>query len=172
MATAKKKSNNVMSRLRNRIESAQDDVRDAAQKRAGKMGQSVVDLQRRMFHSTIDGMGKVQEEAGKQLKRLADNAKWMPGEGKEIIDEWVSTSKKGREDFKKSMEKSFDLMDKYFHRVEGRTPAKKKAASKKKTATKKKAASKKKSATKSKAKAKPRKKAASRKKKSAAGSTS
>lgn len=159
MATQKRRPSDAVKDARKRIEKARDEARDAAQHRVAQVAVSIVDFQKSTFNSTVDGIGRAQEQAGKALHNLAKKAKWAPEELGEAVDEWNATTKRAREDFKKSMNKSFDLLHKVIERARKSKPAAKKATAKK-TAAKKKPAKKKAA----KRKAAPKKKAASRKK--------
>lgn len=122
---------------------AADWGREAGRKRAAEMALATIELQRKTFNGAIRGMGSLQDQTGKMLHRFAQGASWVPDEGRQVVDEWTKATKRGREDFQKTMEKSFDLLTHYFERVKkGAAPAKKKPAAKRKAATKKKAAAK------------------------------
>ncbi len=132
--------------------------RENTRKQAIRLALSVVEFQNTTFDNSIDAIGKLQNRSGKLLHRVVKDASWVPGEGKDVVDEWIHAVKKNREDFKKSSDKSFSLVVKYLKRLERESG---KAAPKKKAATKKKVA-KKKTATKRKVAAKrsPKRKAA------------
>ena len=124
---------------------AADWGREAGRKRAAEMALATIELQRKTFNGAIRGLGTLQDQTGKMLHRFAQSASWVPDEGRQVVDEWTSASKRGRDDFQKTMEKSFDLLAHYFERVKKGAPAaKKKTSTKKKSATKRKASTKRK----------------------------
>ncbi|MCH7908785.1 MAG: hypothetical protein IIB38_04125 [Candidatus Hydrogenedentes bacterium] len=127
-----------MKRARKRIQSVNA---DSTRRRAAQLTISVIDFQKAAFDNIIDFIGRLQEQTGKVLHEAVDNLSWVPGEGKEVVDEWIKTVNKGRKDFKRSTDKSFDLISKFVKRIEGERSAKKstakKAASKKTVARKK-----------------------------------
>ena len=119
---------------------ARDWTRDMGRERTAEMALRVIDLQRRTFDGTIKGIGKLQDQTGKMLHKVAQTASWVPDEGKQVVDEWNKATHRGREDFQKTMDKSFDLLTHYFERVKKGEPSKKHAAAKKRPVAKKKAA--------------------------------
>ena len=132
-----KRAKNLVERARKRIQSVNA---DSTRRRAAQLTLSVIDFQKAAFDNIIDFIGRLQEQTGKVLHEAVDNLSWVPGEGKEVVDEWIKTVKKGRKDFKHSTDKSFDLISKFVKRMEGEQSAKKSTVKK---ATKKKVASKK-----------------------------
>ena len=118
-----------------RLQDTQGITRDAARKGAARMALGVIDLQRSAFNASMDGLDKLEKRTARVLHDTARSASWVPEEGKEVVDEWINTTKKGRTEFRKSMDKSFDLLKHYFERVQTDGAPKKKAA--KKSAAKK-----------------------------------
>jgi hypothetical protein len=119
---------------------AREWTRDAGRERTAQMALSVIELQRKTFDGTLKGIGRLQDQTGKMLHKIAQSAAWVPDEGKQVVDEWNKATHRGREDFQKTMDKSFDLLSHYFERVRKGEPVKKHAAPKKRAAAKKKAA--------------------------------
>ena len=121
---------------------AREWTRDAGRERTAQMALSVIELQRKTFDGTIKGVGKLQDQTGKILHKIAQSAAWVPDEGKQVVDEWNKATHRGREDFQKTMDKSFELLTHYFERVKKNGPAPKAAAKRKpRAAAKKKAES-------------------------------
>jgi len=121
-------------------ERAREWTRDAGRERTAQMALSVIELQRKTFDATLNGIGKLQDQTGKMLHKVAQSAAWVPDEGKQVVDEWNRATHRGRQDFQKTMEKSFDLLTHYFQRVKKGQPAKKHTAKKRAPAKKKPAA--------------------------------
>ncbi len=116
-------------------------TREAGRTRTADMALGMIELQRKTFVASLRGVGKLQEQTGKMLHKVAQNASWVPDEGRQVVDEWTKATSRGREDFQKTMEKSFDLLSHYFRRVKKGAPAAKPAAKRKpRAAAKKKAA--------------------------------
>jgi len=47
-----------------------------------------------------------------------ERASFLPEEGREVVHQWVDTFRRGREDYKATVDKSFDLVEKYFDRYQ------------------------------------------------------
>lgn len=108
----------------------------------------LVKLHRKTFDSTFKLIARLQDHSEKAVHELAAGAAWMPNEGKEVVEEWIETVRRGRVRFQKSVDKSFDLMREYFERVQAAakqepgqagvsTAGKRKAEAKKRTAGRK-----------------------------------
>jgi hypothetical protein len=119
------------------MQRAKDWTRDTGRERSAQMALSVIELQRKTFDNTLKGVGKLQDQTGKMLHKMAQNSSWVPDEGKQVVDEWNKATHRGREEFKKTMDKSFDLLARYFERVK-KGPAPKKPAARKRAPAKKK----------------------------------
>ncbi len=133
------------------INRAQDSLKgisgDAARTKAAEMSVKGIEMQKKAFDRALNALGRLQDQSAKQVHKMAKNVSWVPAEGKEAVDEWASMTTNSRKEFQASMDKSFDLLIKYFKRVAGgAAPAKKTAA--KKAAPKKKATAKKKAGAK------------------------
>ena len=48
------------------------------------------------------------------VKRLLDQAPWIPEEGEKTVSEWVKAYKKGREDFKKTVDDNYKKVEDFF----------------------------------------------------------
>ena len=124
---ARKRVGKIASKARTRIKSV---TRDSTRKRAAQLTLSVIELQKAGFDNVIDIIGKLQEQTGKTLHKTVEGISWVPGEGKQVVDEWIKTVKRGRQDFKRTTDQSFDLMAKFVRRIERGQTAKKPAAKK------------------------------------------
>jgi hypothetical protein len=123
------------------VKRAADRTRAAGSRRAADMALRSIELQRKAFNGAIRGIGSLQDQTGKMLHRYMQSSSWVPAEGRQVVDEWTKATKRGREDFQKTMEKSFDLLTHFFKRVKtGEPAAKKKPAAKRKAPARKSAA--------------------------------
>jgi len=77
-----------------------------------------VDFQKATFDNTFNAMTMLQEQAEKMSSMFLDQTTGLPEEGKKVIGEWIDTYKKGREDFKKSVDESFKKVEDFFAGVE------------------------------------------------------
>lgn len=118
----------------------------------------LVKLQRSSVKAGLALVAKVQKYTEKSLHAAAKEGKWLPGEGKEAVEEWSNMMRSGVEEFTRVTDKSFELLLTYLDRVEKEKKSKteKKMPPASGTATAKRSAPKKASA---KRKAAPRKRA-------------
>lgn len=148
MQDARKRGEQLLTEARRRgeravkeAEKSMDNARQQTQKRAAQLASNVVEFQKSTFDTSIDALGRLQKRSDQMVRRAVKDAAWMPGEGKDVVEEWVSTMEKARADFKRTTDKSFDLVLKYLKRLEkgdgGAKPKKK--PTKKKTTTRRKA---------------------------------
>ena len=142
-----------------------EDAGTAAKARSAGLAVRMVKAQRSAFDRTIKLLAQAQKQGDKLLKQHIEDASWMPPEGSAIVKEWSRALSSGREEFQKVVDRSCDLLQAMFERVEKqakqdaadsadthkaaggarkKSPAKKKSARKKtasKAVTSKKAAS-------------------------------
>ena len=133
---------------------------DLTKKKAAQLTVSVIEFQKATIGNSINLIGKAQEQTGRILHDLLKNAAWVPSEGREVVDEWNGTMKRARQDFKRTSDKSFDLIVDYLERVQERADSKAPKAAQKTKARPKKAAPRKAAARNAPAKAAAPKKAA------------
>lgn len=89
-----------------------------------KIAMQMVEFQKAAFDNSFNAMGMVQDQAERILNMSLDQATWLPQEGKRVIDEWVKSYKKGREDFGKMMEENFKRVEAFFSGAEKNSKAK------------------------------------------------
>lgn len=96
-----------------------------AEKKGRKIPKSLINFQRQLvefqkstFDSTFDAIAGFQDRQEEMLNDMLDKGKLLPDEGKQIIEAWVKTFKKGREDFRDAVETSYNLVDDYFDRLD------------------------------------------------------
>lgn len=78
----------------------------------------IVEFQKQAFDSTFDAVVALQDQQEQFLTDLLERSSVVPEEGKQVINEWVETFRRSREDFKAAADKSYDLMEQYFERDE------------------------------------------------------
>lgn len=114
---------------------------DGTVRRATKLALNLVEFQKTTFDNTIRVFSALQVQTEKLIQELTVKSNWMPKEGKKVVEEWIKTVNRGRNDFKKTMDRSFDLISAYLKRLQEEEsakgkPAKAKAKSKSKAKTK------------------------------------
>ncbi len=132
-------------KLMERISNRADEAASSTGRKACKLVLSVIDFQKTTFDNTFKIISQLQEQSEKMVSTMVTDSHWVPKEGKAVVKEWVQMLQTGRSDFRKTVDKSFDLLTDYFERVQkeeipsGTTAKKstaKKSTSKKSTAKK------------------------------------
>ena len=83
-----------------------------------KIVKQTIDFQKATFDNTFNAMTMLQEQAERMSSMFLGQTRGLPEEGKKVIGEWVDAYKKGREDFKKSVDESFKKVEDFFADVE------------------------------------------------------
>jgi hypothetical protein len=79
-----------------------------------KMAKQMIDFQKATFDNTFNAMVLLQEQTERMFGTLMEQATFLPDEGKKMLNEWVQSFKKGREEFKKAIDESFGKVEVYF----------------------------------------------------------
>ena len=74
----------------------------------------MIDFNKAAFDNSFSAMVTLQEQTERMANTLLDQATWLPEEGRNAIDEWVKAYKKGREDFKKTVDDNFKKVEAFF----------------------------------------------------------
>ena len=80
----------------------------------GKIAQQMIDFQKTTFNNTFNGMVAFQEQSERMVNVLMEQSVWLPEDGKKAINEWGAAYKKGRDDFKKSVDDNFSKVEGFF----------------------------------------------------------
>lgn len=83
----------------------------------------VLEFQKATFEGTFDAVVAFQDQQEQFVTDVLDRSKLVPQEGKDLVNEWIDTYKRGRDDVKGAVEKTFDLYEQFLDRVEEGTPA-------------------------------------------------
>jgi polyhydroxyalkanoate synthesis regulator phasin len=92
---------------------------------SAKIAKQMIDFQKTTFDNTFSAMVMMQEQTEKMANTLLEQAAWMPEEGKKAVSDWVKAYKKGREDFKKSVDENFKKVEDFFTSFDSTQKAKK-----------------------------------------------
>ncbi len=107
---------------------------ETTSRRATRLALNLIEFQKVTFDNAARLLGAVQQQTEKAVRQLAVQSSWMPKEGQQAVDEWVKTMRRAREDFKKTVDKSFDLVSEYLKRLEKEGTTKASTADRKKAA--------------------------------------
>jgi len=67
----------------------------------------MLDFQKTTFDNIFNAMVLVQEQGEKLTNALFEQASWLPEENKRLMDQWLTMSKKGRDDLKSAMDDNY-----------------------------------------------------------------
>ena len=79
-----------------------------------KIAKQMIDFNKTTFDNSFSAMIMLQEQTEKMVNMSLEQTTWLPENGKEVVNEWLVTHKKGREDFKKIMDENFKKVEKFF----------------------------------------------------------
>ena len=77
------------------------------------MVKQTFDFQKSALDNMYRNLVTVQDQAEKSVSLFLDRIPWMPEESKQIIMEWGTMYKKGRDDLKRVMDDGYDKMESY-----------------------------------------------------------
>ncbi|MCU0574785.1 MAG: hypothetical protein MUC41_17605 [Syntrophobacteraceae bacterium] len=78
------------------------------------MAKQMIEFNKATFDNSFSSMVLLQEQSEKMVRAFLDQSTWLPEEGKKVLNEWVASYKKGREEFKKMVDESYKKVDDYF----------------------------------------------------------
>jgi len=76
-----------------------------------KIAKQMIDFQRTTFGTSFNAMAMLQEQTEKMFNTSLEQTFWVPEEGRKIVNEWLESYKKGRENFKKAVDENFRKID-------------------------------------------------------------
>ncbi|ETR70491.1 MAG: hypothetical protein OMM_08782 [Candidatus Magnetoglobus multicellularis str. Araruama] len=79
-----------------------------------RMFKQMIDFQKSTFDNAFNAMSKLQEQGEKMVNMFLTQSPWMPEDGKQAVQEWINTYKKGRDQFKATVEENFKKVQEYF----------------------------------------------------------
>ena len=74
----------------------------------------LIDFHKSTFKNSFNAMGMLQDQTEKMLNTFFSQANWVPQDFKRVMGEWATNYKKGRDEFKKSVDENFKRVDDYF----------------------------------------------------------
>ncbi len=73
----------------------------------------MIRFNKQIFDNTFDAVTTVLEQRERMINLFFQQTPWFPEEGKRIVNEWVKAYKKGRSDFKASIDENYKKVDDY-----------------------------------------------------------
>ena len=79
-----------------------------------QIAKQMVDFNKTAFDNSFEAMSALQDQAEKMFTATMEQTSFFPAEGKKLINEWVKTYKKGRDDFKATTDENFKKVEAFF----------------------------------------------------------
>lgn len=71
----------------------------------------MVEFNKGAFNNAFNAMVMVQDQTETLINTMLNQATWMPEEGRKALREWVDAFKKGREEYKKTVDEAFKKVE-------------------------------------------------------------
>jgi hypothetical protein len=78
------------------------------------IAKQIIDFNKANFDNTFDAITALQDHSEKMVRLFLEKASFFPPEGKKVITEWMESYKKGKKDFKESVDDSFKTVEHFF----------------------------------------------------------
>jgi uncharacterized coiled-coil DUF342 family protein len=91
-----------------------------------KITKQLLEFQKTTFDNMFNAMTILQEQTEKMVNMFLEQAPGLPAEGKDAVNEWLKTYKKGREAYKASVNESYKKVEDFLVNIEktgGKTKA-------------------------------------------------
>ena len=79
-----------------------------------QIAKQMVDFNKTAFDNSFNAMCVVQDQAEKMFNSMMEQTAFFPEEGKKLINDWIKTCKKGREEFKTAADENYKKVDMFF----------------------------------------------------------
>ena len=74
----------------------------------------MITFSRTAFDGSFTALVTFQEQIDRMTNAMLDQASWLPTEGRKAISDWADACRKGREEYKKMVDESFQKVDAFF----------------------------------------------------------
>jgi hypothetical protein len=78
-----------------------------------KITRQMIEFHKTTFDNTLNAMSILQEQTEKMVNLFLEQATWFPKEGKDAVNEWVKTYKRGRDAYKTSLDESYKKVEEF-----------------------------------------------------------
>ena len=79
-----------------------------------QIAKQMVDFNKKAFDNSFEAMAVLQDQTEKMVAAMMQQTTFFPEEGKKLINDWLKTYKKGREEFKTAADENFKKVDVFF----------------------------------------------------------
>ena len=83
-----------------------------------QIAKQMIEFNKTAFDNTFSAMITLQDQTEKMVSGFLEKAPWFSAEGKKAINDWISTYKKGREDYKAAADESYKKVTDYFANIQ------------------------------------------------------
>lgn len=96
-----------MKTLKNKIEEEMMEPKQIAKQ--------MVDFNKKAFDNSFEAMAVIQDQTEKMITTMMQQqTAFFPEEGKKLINDWIKTYKKGRDEFKEAADENFKKVEAFF----------------------------------------------------------
>ena len=78
------------------------------------IAKQMIDVQKATFENSFKTMVAMQDQGERMVNTWMEQATWMPQEGKQVLGEWVTACKKGREGYRQMVDENFEKAKEIF----------------------------------------------------------
>jgi len=79
-----------------------------------QIAKQMVDFNKTAFDNSFDAMSTIQDQTEKMFSAMMEQTVFFPEEGKKLVNEWIKTYKKSREEFKATADDNFKKVEAFF----------------------------------------------------------
>jgi hypothetical protein len=79
----------------------------------------LVEFQKQAFDNTFNALSALQDQQRELMSRVLESAPALPSEMKQLLDEWGRALETGREQFRDTVDRSFETVESYLERLAG-----------------------------------------------------
>jgi len=79
-----------------------------------QMAKQMVDFNKTAFDNSFEAMSVIQDQTEKMVSSMMEQTSFFPEEGKKLVNDWIKTYKKGREEFKAAADENFKKVEAFF----------------------------------------------------------
>jgi len=79
-----------------------------------QIAKQMIQFNKTAFDNTFEAMAVMQEQTEKMMGMYLEQVPLIPAEGKKAINDWLKAYKKGRGDFKASVDENYKKVEDFF----------------------------------------------------------
>lgn len=79
-----------------------------------KLARQMTEFYKATFDNSFNTLTILQEQTEKMAGLFLEQSPWLPKEGRDTVNEWIATHKRGRDLFKQNVDESYGKVKEYF----------------------------------------------------------